>query len=350
MRASAELWTALRARDPAADGRFVYSVASTGVYCRPSCPSRPARAENIAFHATPEEAERAGFRPCRRCDPRGPSLAARHAAAVAAACRRMDAAEERLPLAALAAAAGLSPHHFHRVFRAQTGITPAAYAAARRAARARAALGEQAPVTEAIYAAGYGAPSRFYEKAAENLGMTPGAYRAGGRAARLRFAIGQCTLGAVLVAASEVGVAAILLGDDPETLLAELQQRFPRATLIGADADFERTVALVVGLIDTGRAPGHLPLDIAGTAFQQQVWSALARIPRGRTATYAEIAAAIGRAGATRAVAAACAANPLAVAIPCHRVVRTDGELAGYRWGLARKAALLAREREPSLS
>jgi AraC family transcriptional regulator of adaptative response/methylated-DNA-[protein]-cysteine methyltransferase len=339
-------WDAVQRRDPAADGTFVYSVASTGVYCRPSCPSRPKRRERVAFHADPVAAERAGFRACQRCTPNGPSLGERRAEAVAAACRLIDAAEETPDLDTLAEAAGMSRFHFHRVFKATTGVTPKAYAAARRADRVRQALAAGGSVTGAIYDAGFSSGSRFYETAGQELGMAPKAYRDGGKGAVVRFALGECSLGSVLVAATEKGVCAILLGEAPEPLLAELQDRFPNADLIGADTDFEATVAKVVGFIDRRDAQTlELPLDVRGTAFQRQVWTALAKIPFGATASYADIAQAIGRPAAVRAVAQACGANALAVAIPCHRVVRADGALSGYRWGVERKRALLARER-----
>lgn len=342
-------WAAVQARDPAADGRFVYSVKTTGVYCRPSCGARPARPENVAFHATPAEAERAGFRPCRRCRPDTPPLAQRQAALVAELCRAIEAADEPPALEALAERAGLSVSHLHRTFKAVTGLTPRAWAAAQRAQRLRAALDAPgARVTDAIYDAGYGAASRFYEEAGEVLGMTPTAWRAGGADTDIRFAIGQCSLGAILVARSGRGVCAISLGDDPEQLARELQDRFPRARLMGGDADFERLVAQVVGLVEAPGQGADLPLDVRGTAFQQRVWQALRAIPPGTTASYAEIAERIGAPAATRAVAQACGANPLAVAIPCHRVVRRDGSLSGYRWGVERKRSLLAREGVPT--
>lgn len=339
-------WAALVDRNPAADGHFYYSVRSTGVYCRPSCAARLARRENVAFHATRAEAEQAGFRPCKRCRPEQPPLAEQHAAKVAAACRLIDAADELPALDTLAQAAGLSRYHFHRVFKAITGLTPKAYAAASRQRRVRAGLTRGERVTDAIYAAGFSSSSRFYANSTEVLGMSPKAYRAGGADAVIRFALGQCSLGAILVAATERGVCAILLGDDPETLLHDLQDRFDRAELVGGDAEFERWMATVVGFVENPRLGLELPLDIRGTAFQQRVWQALREIPPGATASYAEIAAKMGAPKAVRAVAQACGANALAVAIPCHRVVRSDGALSGYRWGVARKRALLVREAE----
>ena len=268
-----------------------------------------------------------------------------NAALVARACRRIETAQSPLPLAQLAREAGLSPHHFHRVFKAATGITPKAYAQAHRAHALRAALAQPgARVTDAMYAAGFNASSRLYAHSDALLGMTPRQYRDGGNDARIVFALGQCALGAILVACSARGVCAIALGDDPAVLLRELQDRFPRAELVGGDARFEALVARVVGFIERPAIGLDLPLDVRGTAFQQQVWEALRRIPPGRTASYAEIARAIGAPAAARAVAQACAGNPLALAIPCHRVVRSDGALSGYRWGVERKRALLARE------
>ena len=339
-------WAAVVARDAGADGRFVYAVKTTGVYCRPSCGARRPRPENVSFHASAAAAEAAGFRPCRRCRPDEASPVDRQAALVADLCRYIEQAETEPRLAALAARAGLSPFHLHRVFKAVTGITPHEYAAAHRARRLHDALGGGGSVTEAIFDAGYGSSGRFYAQSDRLLGMTPGRYRAGGRDMVIRFAVGECSLGAILVAATERGVCAILLGDDADGLLCDLQQRFGHAELIGGDAAFERRVAQVIGYVEAPRQGLHLPLDVRGTAFQQRVWQVLRDIPAGETATYADIARRLGAPKSARAVAAACAANPLAVAIPCHRVVRRDGGLAGYRWGIERKRALLAREAE----
>ncbi|WP_082502517.1 bifunctional DNA-binding transcriptional regulator/O6-methylguanine-DNA methyltransferase Ada [Methylobacterium sp. Leaf100] len=337
-------WAAVAARDPAAEGRFVYAVHTTGVYCRPGCGARTPRRDNVSVHATPAAARAAGFRPCLRCRPDDPPRAERHAEAVARACRRIGEAVEPPALAALARAAGLSPFHFHRVFKAITGVTPKAYAGAVRAERLAAALPAAGTVTEAAYAAGYGTAGRFYAAAGQHLGMTPGVFRKGGAGVAIRFAVAACALGFVLAAATERGLCAILLGDDPETLAQDLRVRFPRADITGADADFAAWLAAIVAFVAAPQGGLPLPLDIGGTAFQQRVWAALRAIPPGRTATYADIARAIGRPAAVRAVALACAANAHAVAIPCHRVLRTDGALSGYRWGVARKAALLARE------
>jgi len=337
-------WAAVVARDPAADGKFYYSVKTTGVYCRPSCPSRPARPENVQFHATRVAAEQAGFRPCKRCKPDQPSLMEQHAAKVAEICRLIENAETVPGLEALAHHAGLSIYHFHRVFKAVTGLTPRAYAAAHRAKRVRNELDHSDTVTKAIFDAGYNSNSRFYEKSNQVLGMTPSNYRAGGSNTEIHFALGECSLGSILVASSDCGVCAITLGDDPELLIRDLQDRFPKANLIGGDGAFEQLVARVVGFIEAPAIGLDLPLDVRGTAFQQRVWQALREIPAGSTASYTDIANRIGSPKAVRAVAQACAANPMAVAIPCHRVVRNDGALSGYRWGVERKRALLERE------
>jgi AraC family transcriptional regulator, regulatory protein of adaptative response / methylated-DNA-[protein]-cysteine methyltransferase len=337
-------WAAVLARDASADGTFVYAVRTTGVYCRPSCPSRRARPENVQFHPSGREAAAAGFRPCRRCRPDDASLAEQHAALVTEACRAIEAAERAPALEELAARAGLSPFHFHRVFRSVTGLTPRAYALAHRGKRMRTALDEAGTVTRAIYDAGYASNGRFYADTRHVLGMTPSDYRAGGPDVEIFFAIGECSLGSILVARSAQGVCAILLGDDPDALARDLQTQFPRAVLIGGDEEFERLVAVVVGFVERPGIGLDLPLDVRGTAFQQRVWEALRRIPAGETVSYSEIARRIGSPRAVRAVAHACAANALAVAIPCHRVVRSDGGLSGYRWGVERKRALLARE------
>ncbi|MGE0800733.1 MAG: bifunctional DNA-binding transcriptional regulator/O6-methylguanine-DNA methyltransferase Ada [Lautropia sp.] len=338
-------WIAVKRRDAGADGVFWFSVKSTGVYCRPSCAARLPLRTNVAFHDSPAAARAAGFRACLRCRPDGPSRAERDAAAVAQACRLIEAAETPPELDALAAAAGLSRFHFHRVFRRVAGMTPRQYAQAHRAERVRRDLPARASVTEAIYDAGFNSSANFYADAPGALGMTPSRYRSGGRGERIRFAVGQTSLGALLVATTGQGVAAIRLGDDADALVRELQQRFPNAELVGDDPDFDRLVATVAGLVEAPAATVDLPLDVRGSAFQHRVWHALRQIPPGSTASYREIAERIGAPSASRAVARACASNPVAVAIPCHRVVRSDGDLSGYRWGVERKAALLARER-----
>lgn len=337
-------WAAVIGRDRTQDGAFYYSVRTTGVYCRPSCGARVPRRENVDFHANRTAAEAAGFRPCKRCRPDQPSRGEREAAIVAEACRTIEEAETPPSLAELAQAAGLSPHHFHRVFKAVAGVTPKAYADARRAKRFRDALDEGGSVTEAIYDAGFSSSGRFYAQSDRLLGMSPKRFRAGGERATIRFAVGQCSLGAILVAATDKGVCAILLGDDPGALVHDLQERFGRADLVGNDPEFDALVARAVGLVERPSAGADLPLDVRGTAFQQRVWQALSDIPAGETASYAEIARRIGRPAAVRAVAQACAANTLAVAIPCHRVVRTDGALSGFRWGIECKRTLLDRE------
>jgi AraC family transcriptional regulator of adaptative response/methylated-DNA-[protein]-cysteine methyltransferase len=340
----AERWAAVQRRDKDADGAFYYSVRSTGVYCRPSCAARPALRANVRFHDSCLEAEQAGFRACLRCKPDQPPLAARHALVVAQACRLIDQSEEQPTLDQLAAACGMSRFHFHRIFKTHTGITPKAYAAAQRAERVKQGLARAPTVTEAIYAAGFNSSGRFYATSTEVLGMTPKKFRAGGSGTSIRFAIGACSLGAILVAATDKGICAILMGDDPELLARDLQDRFPNAELRGAEADFEQTVAKVVGLVEAPAIGLDLPLDVRGTAFQQRVWQALREIPAGATVSYAELAARVGLPTGARAIAGACAANPIAVAIPCHRVVRNDGAISGYRWGVERKHALLERE------
>jgi AraC family transcriptional regulator of adaptative response/methylated-DNA-[protein]-cysteine methyltransferase len=337
-------WASVVSRDRSADSVFYYSVSTTGVFCRPSCAARRANPKNVRFHATIADAKAAGFRPCMRCKPDQPSLAEQYATKVAEVCRLIERAEEMPRLAKLAESAGLSTYHFHRVFKAVTGLTPKGYAAARRTERVREQLSRSKSVTEAIYDAGFTSNSRFYETSDAMLGMTPTIWRAGGADAEIRFAVGECSLGSILVAQSGKGICAIFLGDNPDALLRDLQDRFPRARLIGGDTGFEELVAKVVGFVE---APGiglDLPLDVRGTAFQQRVWQALRKIPPGSTASYAEIAKRIGAPQSVRAVAAACAANVLAVAIPCHRVIRNDGALSGYRWGIERKRALLERE------
>lgn len=345
-KADADCWTAVEARDARFDGTFYYAVSTTGVYCRPSCASRRAKRENVSFHATIEAAEAAGFRPCKRCKPNEASQHARYAAKVAEACRRIEQADEPPTLDDLARAAGFSAFHFQRIFKAVTGVTPKVYAVAHRGNRLRDNLAQSGSVTEAIYEAGFNSSGRFYANARETLGMTPSEFRNGGAKSEMKFAVGECSLGSILVAASEKGIVSILLGDDPEALVHDLEDRFPKATLIGGDRVFEKTMARVVGLVEAPDVGLDLPLDVRGTAFQHRVWQALQKVPVGTTVTYSEIAERIGMPKAVRAVASACAANKIAVAIPCHRVVRNDGSLSGYRWGVERKRALIDREAE----
>jgi AraC family transcriptional regulator of adaptative response/methylated-DNA-[protein]-cysteine methyltransferase len=340
-------WAQVVARDRSADGQFWYSVATTGIYCRPSCPSRAANPKNVQLHDTLQDAKATGFRPCKRCSPDGPSVDAENAALVAKACRLIENSEEEPGLNDLASAVERSPSHFHRLFKATTGLTPKDYADAHRATRVREGLMTSNSVTEAIYDAGFNSSGRFFEKSTDMLGMTPTQYRSGGVNEEIRFAVAKYSLGTLLVASSKKGIAAILLSGDPDKLVRELQNRFPKAKLIGADREYEALVAHVVGFIE---APGQgldLPLDIRGTAFQQRVWRALQDIPVGRTISYAELARRIGSPKAVRAVAGACAANNIAVVIPCHRVVRSDGSLSDYAWGVERKRALIAKEARP---
>ncbi|KAA8563115.1 MULTISPECIES: bifunctional DNA-binding transcriptional regulator/O6-methylguanine-DNA methyltransferase Ada [Pseudomonas] len=337
-------WAAILARDPEADALFVYGVKTTGVYCRPSSASRLPRPENVEFFDTAQQAEAAGYRPSKRAAGDQTQRAAHHARLVADACRQIEQADTAPGLQQLAQHAGLSPFHFHRVFKSVTGLTPKGYASAHRSRKIRDGLKDQRSVTDALYDAGFNSNSRFYESANQLLGMTPSDYKGGGTNNTIRFAVGQCSLGAILVAQSHRGVCAILLGDDPDKLVRDLQDQFPKADIIGADRDFEQLIAQVVGFIEAPALGLDLPLDLRGTAFQERVWRALRDIPPGSTASYAQIAQRIGAPQSFRAVAQACGANSLAVAIPCHRVVRSDGELSGYRWGVERKRQLLERE------
>lgn len=338
-------WQAVQARDAQADGLFVYAVRTTGVYCRPSSSARLPKRENVEFFHSPAAAEAAGFRPSRRIQGDRTAAAAERSALVAQACRLIESSQTPPGLDELAAHVGLSHSHFHRIFKAETGLTPKAYASAYRARKLREELNTAGgTVTEAIYDAGFNSNSRYYETSGQVLGMRARDYRAGGIGAVIRFAVAQCSLGAILIAQSKRGICAILLGDDPERLVRELQDQFSQAELIGGDEGFEQLVAQVLGFIEAPALGLNLPLDVRGTAFQQRVWQALREIPPGSRVSYAEIAERIGAPRAVRAVARACAANQIAVAIPCHRVVRRDGDLSGYRWGVERKRELLRRE------
>lgn len=338
-------WQSVVDRNKGADGSFVFAVKTTGIYCRPSCPSRRARPANVVLYDAPDAAEAAGFRPCLRCNPTGQSAAEANAQIIAEACRIIEASPDMPKLDDLAARVGFSSHYFHRQFKAITGLTPRQWAAAHRAQKVRSELQDmENTVTEAIYDAGFNANSRFYETSNKVLGMTPTAFRQGGRDTDIRFAVGETTLGPILVAETDKGICAIAMGDDPEALVHDLQDRFPKANLIGGDADFETRVAQVVGFVEAPQTGLDLPLDIRGTAFQQRVWQALRDIPAGETVSYTDIAQRIGAPKSVRAVAQACASNKIAVAIPCHRVLRSDGDLSGYRWGVARKRALLNKE------
>jgi AraC family transcriptional regulator of adaptative response/methylated-DNA-[protein]-cysteine methyltransferase len=341
----AEAWAAVVGRDRQFDGRFVYAVRSTGVYCRPSCPSRRPTASNVVFFDDAAGAERAGFRACKRCRPRANGAPAGAAAAVREAAAFIDAhADERITLAALARRTGVSPFHLQRVFRRELGVTPREYQQARRLDRLRAQLRRGETVSRATYDAGFGSPSRVYEQAAR-LGMTPAAYRRGGQGIRIRFAIVPSPLGQLLVASTASGVCTVSLGDTETELERRLRAEFPRAIV---ERDDDGSLAELAGRVVAhirGDGPAHdFPLDVRGTAFQQQVWRALLAIPYGETRSYAEVAAAIGQPTATRAVARACATNPVAVVIPCHRVVRSDGGLGGYAGGVERKERLLEIE------
>lgn len=338
-----ERWEAVRARRPEADGTFVYGVRTTGVYCRPACRSRVPRRENITFFETAGAAELAGYRACRRCRPQT-SKGDKRTALALAACRQIEAAAEPPMLRDLAAAAGLSPPHFQRVFHAVVGVTPRAYAAEVRARRLRDGLARGTRVTPAMYRAGYHASSRMYAEAGDVLGMRPSSYRRGGRGEVIRVAGARTTLGRVLVAATQRGVCAIELGTNQAALVARLRRRFPAAVFERADRDLSAWVQQVVAAVETPGGRTTLPLDVQGTAFQRRVWHALRGIPAGQTRTYGQVAAALGRPRAARAVARACATNPVAVVVPCHRVVRAGDDPGGYRWGQRRKRALLARE------
>jgi AraC family transcriptional regulator of adaptative response/methylated-DNA-[protein]-cysteine methyltransferase len=337
-------WNAVVARDHAADGNFYFSVKTTGVYCRPSCAARRPNPKNVRFHTTRAAAEKAGFRPCKRCKPDQESLRAQQAERIAKACSIIAESETAPVLDDLAAQVGMSPYHFHRVFKQTTGVTPRDYAAAQREKKVREGLAQGGSVTAAIFDAGYNASSRFYEKSNAVLGMTPSAYKAGGADVDIRFALGTSSLGVVLVAQSDKGVCAILLGDDADAMILELRGRFPKASIAAADRGFERLVKQVVDFVDAPRKGLDLPLDMRGTAFQKRVWKMLQKIPAGTTTTYSALAKKMGEPKAVRAVARACATNHIGVAVPCHRVVRNDGNLAGYYWGLERKRALLDSE------
>ncbi|GLK91895.1 bifunctional DNA-binding transcriptional regulator/O6-methylguanine-DNA methyltransferase Ada [Pseudomonas turukhanskensis] len=339
-------WPLVQARDKTADGQFVYSVKTTGVYCRPSCSARQALPENVQFHSTCQAAEQAGFRPCLRCKPDQQSLAQQQRVLVEQACRLIAAAQTPPSLDELAAQIGLSPYHFHRLFKSITGVTPKGYANAQRAARVRNHLQQGETVTDALYDAGFNSSGRFYTVADTLLGMTPKTYKDGGTNVQIRYAIGRCSLGDLLVAQSDRGICAILFGESVEALNDDLQRRFPRATLVPGDAAFTQTLDEVIAFVEAPAKGLDLPLDIRGTVFQQRVWQALQAITPGKTASYREVAERIGMPSAVRAVAGACAANALAVAVPCHRVVRSDGALSGYRWGVERKRVLLEKEAE----
>ena len=340
----AQRWQALVARDERADKAFLYGVKTTGVYCRPSCASRLPNRANIVFFATCLDAEQAGFRPCKRCSPNAASAREVFKETIIRTCRLIEEAEELPTLGDLAAYAGLSPSHFHRVFKGIVGVTPREYAGTVRDGRLKGGLTRCASVTEAVYNAGFNAGSRFYERSKELLGMTPTQYLGGAAGVRIRVAVAGSFLGWTMVAATDQGICAIEFGDTPEMLIEGLRRRFPKAKWDENDPDFADWVSKVTAFIETPAAGLDLPLDIQGTAFQKRVWKALKEVAPGATKSYAEVAAVIGKPKAARAVARAIASNKIAVAIPCHRVVRSNGDLAGYRWGIERKQALLQHE------
>ncbi|HLU34764.1 MAG TPA: bifunctional DNA-binding transcriptional regulator/O6-methylguanine-DNA methyltransferase Ada [Thermomicrobiales bacterium] len=342
-----ERWRAVVNRDRAYEGKFVLAVHTTGIFCRPGCPARTPKRENISFFDTTADALRAGFRPCKRCRPLGTSISEDHARMVESAIRAMEQSESRLTLEALAAHVGMSPWHFQRIFRQQTGLTPAQYQRSLRSSRIRDELQAAPTVTEAMNNAGYGSSSQFYAATEGELGMRPSSYRAGGKGERIRYGIVQTWLGSLLVAGTDRGVCSLQMGDSEEEMLERLHETFPNAELIADDPDFARIVADVVSLAEQPSTPSSIPVDAKGTAFQHRVWNALRRIPAGTTWTYSELAEQIGSPRSVRAVAKACADNPVPLLVPCHRVIGKNGSLTGYRYGVERKRDLLDRERDP---
>lgn len=338
-------WAAVQTRDRRADGEFVYAVTSTGVFCRPSCPSRRPRRDRIRFFATAADAERAGFRPCRRCAPTDPAAARGVLPTIARVASYLAAhVDEAVPLSRLAQVAGLSPSHLQRQFTRALGVSPREYQAALRADRFRRALRRGRNVTSAVYEAGYGSPSRVYEAALTGRGVVPSAYRTGAPGIEIGFSVVPTALGRLLVAGTRAGVCAVKLGDSGGGLEADLRREFPAATLVRNGILDPAWVRTVVASLNGAADRVELPLDVRGTAFQWQVWRALREIPPGETRSYGEIARAIGRPRAVRAVARACATNPVCLVVPCHRVVAKSGAPGGYRWGSARKRRLLAVE------
>lgn len=343
----AQRWQAILNRDPAADNQFVYAVKTTGIFCRPTCAARRPLQKNILDFDSPQAARHAGFRPCKRCRPELSDNGLASATIVTRLCRAIEQNPEASRIPSLVDQFGLTPARLQRLFKKQTGMTLKAYTLAQRAARLQLQLQTGNSISNAASRSGFNSPSRLYSESNQLLGMTPTRFRSGGPQTTIRFALGSSTLGAILVAATDLGICSILLGDDPEILLRDLQDRFPQAELVGSDVSFQKHVALVVGLVENPKLGLELPLDLRGTAFQLRVWNALRKIPPGKTLTYTELALRLDTPRSVRAVASACAANPLAVAVPCHRVVRLDGSLAGYRWGIDRKAELLSREQSP---
>jgi AraC family transcriptional regulator of adaptative response/methylated-DNA-[protein]-cysteine methyltransferase len=336
-------WHQVMARDARQDGRFVFAVRTTGIYCRPSCPSRRPRRDSVEFYANPNDAERAGYRACLRCKPTEVSSQAQH---VARARQLLDNSEGIMTLADLSKRVGLSSFHLQRLFKRATGLSPREYQSARRMQHVKSGLRKGDDVTTALYDAGFGSPSRLYEKSGQQLGMTPGEYRRGGSGATIRYAIAPTPLGRMLVAATDRGLCAVRFAETVTELERDLRNEFHSATLYRDDAALKEYVEPLVASIRGDNSPIDLPLDIRATAFQQKVWDMLRRIPRGETRSYTEVAREIGEPTAVRAVARACATNPVALAVPCHRVVRSDGDISGYRWGVERKKKLLEREQQ----
>jgi AraC family transcriptional regulator, regulatory protein of adaptative response / methylated-DNA-[protein]-cysteine methyltransferase len=337
-------WEGVLRKDASLDGQYLFAVKTTGIYCRPSCPSRTPNRSNVSFFASSELARSAGFRACLRCTPDGLSKREQQTNAISQACRIIDEAQERMSLTNLAAQVGLGAHHFHRVFKDVTGLTPQDYFKARQIAQIGQSLSSTSSVTAAIYDAGFSSSGRFYESSNAMLGMTPKAFKSGGSGEAIRVSIRTCSLGLVLIAATQRGICTIEFGDNEKLLTDRLSARFPNAILLSKNPQFDEWLEQVLAYIEMPTKALDLPLDIRGTVFQQQVWKALQDIPVGVTASYSEVAQRIDKPKAVRAVATACASNVIAVAIPCHRVVRGTGELSGYRWGVERKKKLLALE------
>ncbi|OGP59053.1 MAG: 6-O-methylguanine DNA methyltransferase [Deltaproteobacteria bacterium RBG_13_49_15] len=337
-------WNAVVRRDRSANKAFIYGVLTTSIYCRPACSSRLPKYENVRFFNTCEEAEQEGFRPCKRCRPKSDEPFETHFASIINICQLIENSEEPVPLKELGTRVGMSPFHFHRLFKKVIGITPKQYAIEKRLKRVCSELRKNSSVTDAIYGAGFASSSRFYEKVGSMLGMKPTEYKKGGSGIRIRFAVARTYLGWVLIGATQKGICSIDLGDHPEILKRRLRDRFPKAEILDNDNIFRTWVKQILAHIEKPNLPLNLPLDIQGTAFQRLIWSALSEIPPGSVSSYAEIAAKIGKPKAARAVARACASNQIALVIPCHRAVRRDGHLGGYRWDIERKHAALERE------
>ena len=340
-----KLWTAVKNRDSGAEGTFVYAVKTTGIYCRPGCSSRLPKRSNVEFYSTAPDAEHAGYRPCKRCSPDSTPIAEVKANLITAACRRIESSPTQPSLAELAAEANMSQGHFHRLFKKLTGITPKEYASSKQSDRFLEALDDGNSITTAVYEAGYSGPGRAYDQLKTRMGMTPSDYGKGAPGITIRYALAECFLGWTLVAATDRGICAVMFGDDPSELPGMLLKRFTKADLRESSPDETEILKRAIAEIDTPPETFSIPLDIIGTAFQKRVWKALMEVPPGETAGYGDIAERIGRPKAVRAVASACGANRIALFIPCHRIIRRDGGLGGYRWGLERKRIILERER-----